>query len=123
MGKSRDLSERDRFWLDHEGALAKSGQTAKDYAAEEGLSLHALYQARKRLRMLGHLPKPAARRPCKGGARARTFEKVTVASGSAPFSSPALFRLSFPNGLVLEWSGAELPDPVLALVEGLARPR
>ncbi len=45
MGRSRGAAtERDRFWLDHEAAIAASGQTAKAYAAEQGLSLHALYQ-------------------------------------------------------------------------------
>ena len=124
MGKARDLTERDRFWLDHEAALAQSGQTAKDYAAAQGLSLHAFYQARKRLRLLGHLPKAATRRrPRRGGDRTRCFEKVQIAPSTSPLSGPAMFRLSFPNGLVLEWSGAELPDPVLALVEGLSHPR
>jgi len=49
MGATRKATERDRFWLDHEAALAKSGQTAKAYAAAQGLSQHAFYQARKRL--------------------------------------------------------------------------
>ena len=55
MKKRTTPSERDRYWLEHEAALAKSGQTAKDYAAEQGLSLHALYQARKRLRNIARL--------------------------------------------------------------------
>jgi hypothetical protein len=49
-------SERDRFWLDHEAKIAASGQTAKQYAADQKLSLHALYQSRKRLRSLGLFP-------------------------------------------------------------------
>jgi hypothetical protein len=50
MPDSHPPTERDRFWLDHEAALAASDQTAKAYAAGQGLSLLALYQARKRLR-------------------------------------------------------------------------
>jgi hypothetical protein len=53
MTDSPAPTERDRFWLDHEAAVAASGQTAKGYAAEHGLSFHAFYQARKRLRALG----------------------------------------------------------------------
>ena len=55
MPDSAKATERDRFWLDHEAALAKSGGTAMAYAADHKLSLHAFYQARKRLRALGYL--------------------------------------------------------------------
>ncbi|MFV1978703.1 MAG: hypothetical protein ACC649_05080 [Myxococcota bacterium] len=53
MSAKLSPAERDRFWLDHEAAIKVSGTTAKAYASEQGLSLHALYQARKRLRALG----------------------------------------------------------------------
>ena len=62
MGTSRSTSkqagqpsERDQFWLDHEAVQVASGQTAKEYAAAQGLSLDSFYQARKRLRALGLL--------------------------------------------------------------------
>ena len=32
-------TERDRYWLDHEAAIKTSDQTAKAYAAEQGLSV------------------------------------------------------------------------------------
>ena len=47
MPDSPEPTERDRFWLDHEAAIQLSGQTAKEYAAAQELSLHALYQSRK----------------------------------------------------------------------------
>jgi hypothetical protein len=50
-------TERDRYWLAHEAAIRASGQSAKAYAAERDVSLHALYQARKRLRAMGLLCK------------------------------------------------------------------
>ena len=96
--------------------------TAKAYAAEHGLSLHAFYQARKRLRALGLLKKGA---PKRGGATAPTsarpvsFSKVEIRAPRAE----ADFRLSLPGGAVLEWSGAELPPAVLDLVERLSSPR
>ena len=46
MGREKAPTERDQYWLDHEKKLAASGLTAKAYAAEHELSLHALYQAR-----------------------------------------------------------------------------
>ena len=120
MGTTLKPTERDQFWLDHEAALAASEQTAKTYAAERGLSHHALYQARKRLRALGLLPAAAHRRDKKATPKPVAFSKVELRS---PRSSPAEFRLSLPNGFVLEWSGAELPAAVLDLVERLTSSR
>jgi hypothetical protein len=114
-------TERDRYWLEHESAIKTSGQSAKAYAAEHELSLHALYQARKRLRAMGLLA--AARRQrsdCKTTARPVAFSKVEL---TTPRTSRPDFRLSLPNGLVLEWSGSELPLPVVELVERLTQPR
>jgi len=119
MGKRGAPTERDRFWLDHEARLTKSAQTAKAYAVEQGLSLHAFYQARKRLRALGLLAKG---NPKWGSSKARVaraevpFSKVELLT---PQRSRADFRLSLPGGAVLEWSGAELPPAVVDLVERL----
>jgi hypothetical protein len=117
-------TERDRFWLDHEAAVAASELTTKAYAAEHGLSLHAFYQARKRLRALGLLTTGAARRsPRREKAtppRPVTFSKVEV---RVPRPAPAAFRLSLPGGAVLEWSGEKLPPAVVDLVERLSSPR
>jgi len=122
VSESHPPTERDRFWLDHEAALAASDQTAKAYAAEQGLSLYALYQARKRLRALGLLPPVRPRRsPSKRGARSVAFSKVELAS--PPSAVRPDFRLALPNGLILEWSGAELPEPVIQFVERLTRQR
>jgi hypothetical protein len=60
--KSEKVSERDEFWLDHHAAHAASGQTAKEYAAAQGLTPNAFYQARKRPRTLGLLASARASR-------------------------------------------------------------
>ena len=121
MGTAVKATERDQFWLDHEAKLSGTDLTAKAYAAEQGLSLHALYQARKRLRMLGLLPPAVARQSRKkSAAKAVSFAKVELRS---PATSAAEFRLSLPNGYVLEWSGGELPSAVIDLVERLTSPR
>jgi len=112
---------RDRFWLDHDAALTASGQTSKEYAEAQGLSLQALYQSRKRLRSFGLLdPAPgrskasSRRRP----GQAVSFSKIAVAS--APTDSR--FCLELPGGMVLEWSGGDVPESVVSLLERLARP-
>jgi hypothetical protein len=121
MTTTQQPTERDRYWLNHEAAIKTSGQTAKAYAADRELSLQALYQARKRLRAMGLLDAARRRRSdCKAAARPVAFSKVELAT---PRASRPDFRLSLPNGLVLEWSGSELPTPVVELVERLTQPR
>lgn len=124
MRRREAATERDRFWLEHEAKLASSEGTAKAYAAEHGLSLHAFYQARKRLRGLGLLTAGAPRRSPKPEKdptpRPVTFSKVEV---RVPRPSSAEFRLLLPGGAVLEWSGEKLPPAVVDLVERLASPR
>ena len=119
MGATVEATERDQFWLDHEAAFAASDLTAKAYAAQQGLSHHALYQARKRLRSLGLLP-PAVKRRKPVSVRPVSFSKVALQS---PTPSQAEFRLLLPNGFVLEWSGGELPPAVVDLLERLTSPR
>ena len=107
--------------LDHEAVIKASGESAKAYAAKHELSLHALYQARKRLRAMGLLDAARRRRSdCKPAMRPASFSKVEL---TTPRTARAEFRLSLPNGLVLEWSGSELPLPVVELVERLTQPR
>lgn len=112
-------SDRDQFWLDHQAAQASSGQTAKEYAAAHDLSLHAFYQARKRLRALGLLDPPASE-PRAAGRRAPgkkvSFSKMRVASSQ----SESRFRLELPGGLALVWDGGDVPASVISLVERLA---
>jgi hypothetical protein len=121
MVKSPGPTERDRYWLDHEAALARSGQTAKAYAAAQDLSFHALYQARKRLRALGLLASRTPRRSAKPVAtKPLDFERVEVARPVTPVGE---YRLSFPNGVSLAWSGQELPATVIDLVERLTKLR
>ena len=118
---SGEPTERDRYWLAHEAAIKASGQSAKAYAGERDLSLHALYQARKRLRALGLLEAGRRRRSDhRSASKPVAFSKVEL---TTPRSSRPDFRLSLPNGLVLEWSGSELPLPVVELVERMTQPR
>ena len=121
MANTPAPTDRDRFWLEHEAAQSASKQTVKGYAAEHELSLHAFYQARKRLRALGLLP-PGRRHPRskKVAGESLSFSKVNLTGVPR---TPAEFRLSLPNGFVLEWSGNEWPAPVVDLLERLTSPR
>jgi hypothetical protein len=121
MTKRPEPTERDNYWLAHESALAASGKTAKAYADDHELSLHAFYQARKRLRALGFLPAVGSRRGSRQASRKSvSFSKVEL---TPPPRTRAEFRLGLPNGLTLEWSGSELPAPVVELLERLIQSR
>ena len=114
---SKTANERDGFWLKHHEAQQASGKDAKAYAAAVGISVQALYQGRKRLREKG-LQAP-------GRPKATTvprFSKVGVAApgASASIEEPR-FRITLPNGAVLEWSGAASVGPVGDLVERMAQ--
>ena len=114
--QTRQPSDRDQFWLDHETAQDASGQTTKEYAAAKGLSLHAFYQARKRLRALGLLAASPGQKRSRG--RAVSFSKIAV----TPAVADPRFRLELPGGMALEWSGGDVPESVAVLLERLARP-
>jgi hypothetical protein len=116
--KARQPTDRDQFWIDHEVAQSASGQTAKEYAAAQDLSLHAFYQARKRLRALGLLAAvPDRRTPARkrSQGKAVSFTKIAV----TPAVTDPRFRLELPGGVALEWSGGDVPESVAVLLERL----
>ena len=47
------LTKRQQFWLEHLRACVARGQSLSVYAAEEGLSIGALYEVKSRLRRRG----------------------------------------------------------------------
>ena len=114
---SKTTNERDGFWLKHHEAKQASGKDAKAYAAAIGISVQALYQGRKRLREKGLL--------APGRTRAATVPRFSKVALAAPVTSPSVeeprFRVTLPNGAVLEWSGAASVGPVGDLVERMAR--
>ena len=111
-------TERDQFWLDHEAAQVASGQTAKDYAVAQGVSLQAFYQARKRLRVLGLLGAAKQEARKRSGRTPVSFAPIQITSDVRN----ARFRVEMPSGVSLEWSGGAVPESVVVLLERLARP-
>ncbi len=123
MAERPKTTERDRYWLDHEAAIVASGLTAKAYASEQGVSLHALYQARKRLRSLGLMSPPGEATGDKTKLRERkktSFAKLGILQREEPGRG---IRLRLPNGVMLECSGLESPKAVAELVEQLVQIR
>lgn len=93
MLKSSSLTVRQQFWIEHLRACAARGQALSSYAAEQGLSIAGLYEAKSRLRRRGVWPEVGAR-----------FVRVQGASSSVV---PSLYRVSLPNGVVVEGTGSD----------------
>ena len=114
------LSPTLRKRLEQVKACEKSGESLKAYAERQGVSVHALYQAKKLARRNGLLPphrgsesklaKPKQRRP------SRFVEAVRPPVGREP--GPA-WRLRLAGGEVLESSTPLGIDETLALIEAL----
>jgi hypothetical protein len=106
-----ELTGRDRFWLGHLKAIEAEGIAAKAYARRRRLSVHALYQAKKRLVGRGAWPVKAAPR----------FTPVQVAA--VPIPAVTGCRLRVPGGAVLEWATPPEPAVLAAVLERLTAPR
>jgi len=115
-GKPATLTDRDRYWLRQQGSWEKSGLSTKEYARKRKLSIHAFYQARKRLRAIGALdaapPRCAKAKSRPSGA----FTRVEVPATRGP-----RYRVRLPNGALVEWEGASGADlaEVLGVVSQL----
>lgn len=86
-----ELTERQQFWLEHLRACAKANQTTKDYAQAHGLSVKAMYSARKDLAQRG-TPKIPINAP---------FARVQV----APSPSATHWSVQLSNGTTVSFSG------------------
>jgi uncharacterized protein len=112
MGEKRSsgLTPRQREWLVHLRACARSGETVRAYAKRHALSEHAMYQATKDLRRRGVLPAHSGRP--RQAKTAPAFVKVSAAVRS---TSSGPWRARLPNGIVLEGSEALGPELLEAL--------
>jgi hypothetical protein len=101
MSKVKTLTSRQQFWVGHLERCAGSQQSLSSYASARGLSIAALYEAKSRLRREGLWPVAKAR-----------FMRVQVAKRTSMSSS--LFRVSLPNGVVVEGGGSDWSSVLVA---------
>ena len=86
-----ELTERQRYWLDHIQACEDAGKTIAEYAAEHGLAAQAMYAGKKKLVIKGAL---ATDKPAQ-------FQRVHV-------SKPLVgceWHIQMPNGVSVRFSG------------------
>ncbi len=97
MSHNRDRRE---FWQAHWQRCRKLKMTLKDYAEREGLTVSVFYGWSKRFK--------------REAAAESGLSRVTIMP-----ETPAQYRLRFPNGLVLEWSGEADAEQLCGLVKCL----
>ena len=110
--RERDLTERQRHWLRHLQACERAGETIRQYGERQGLSVHSLYSARKRLRGLGisfGSPRRCSR---------VSFAKVSLREAAV---GPAHWRVHFPNGAIVEWSAPLGGERAKELLQAIAQ--
>lgn len=129
-GPGRGATQRGRFWIGHLEKIEAEGIAAKDYAAREGLSVHALYQAKMRLLAQGALPrargsaKPTVNgRPVSQDRSTSPFARVRVLESPPATPTPWALRLRLPGGALLEWAAVPEVNLLAALLERVAGPR
>ena len=108
MSKASPLTPRQRFWVEHLRQCAARGQSLSAYAAEQGLKVSSLYEAKAQLRRRGLWPLPAPQ-----------FVRVQTVPPAEAALVPTMFRVSLPNGVVVEAAGGEL-SAVLSAAAQLA---
>lgn len=91
------LTEHQRSWLERIRACEASGMTMSAYAAEQGLSVRSLYDARKVLKRKGVL--------CSGDRPVR-FQRVQRARVVSAEGHDMSWRIALPNGVTVSFAGA-----------------
>jgi hypothetical protein len=97
MSNESSLTPRQQFWLEHLRRCTELGQPLSAYAAEHGLSLGALYEAKRHLRRRGLWPAASGR-----------FVRVQLTPETSQGAANTVYRISLPNRVVVEVAGGDL---------------
>ena len=114
------LSATNRKWLAEVRACEKSGESLSSYAERKGVSVHSLYQAKKRARELGLFPAHRKRKGTSSSPRRSRSTRFVEAIGRVEPRDPAVtWRVRFPSGVIFESVAPLSHDDVLHLVDSL----
>ena len=94
MSKDSSLTPRQQTWVEHLRQWAARGQSLSGCAAEQRLKVSSLYEAKAQARVVA-------------GA-CMQFVRVHPVRPVEAVQLPPLFRVSLPNGVVVEAAGGEL---------------
>ncbi len=118
--RGREASGRLRKRLEQIRACEQSGETLKAYAAQHGISVHSLYQAKKQARQRGLLPAPGTQKARAARPKRAPRPRFVEAVASPIDSAPALaWRLRLRSGDVLESSTPLDAEVTLRLIDAL----
>ena len=98
-----DTKHEDMTAAEHVERARTQGQTVAEYCRQTGLSVHAMYSARRQLKEKGVLPAAPKRRPVR--KKASKFIAVSVTETVATL----VCRVRHPAGWMIEC--ASWPDP------------
>lgn len=112
------LTARQQEWLTHLEAWRERGGTLKAYALEHGLSLGALYSARRALEQRGAWRGRSSRERCPSTPPKLLPVRV---SAVAPTSSAVMLRVMLPSGVVFEISEHADPARCRELLAGIGQ--
>ena len=117
-----ELSIKMKAWLGHVRAASESGQSLRSYAAAQGVSAAAMYQAKSLLMKSGAWPR--ASRPI-SAARVKASAAMRGRSADAGFvpvqilaTASASCRLRHVSGWSIECDALPAASWLLALVQG-----
>ena len=93
MNESQEtsLTEQQRYWFKHVQSCEASGKRITEYAAENGISVRAMYDGKRALVKKGVLPRTHATR----FQRARVVDPVVSTE----------WRIQLPNGVLVAFAG------------------
>jgi hypothetical protein len=111
------LTERQQFWLDHIARCDAAGHLTKAYAAAHGLSVQAMYSARRDLAERGAL--------APGGRGIRTspkprFTRVARSEDSAQAAHGLAVQIQLPNGAVVGFPAPLNADALRLVIQTAA---
>ncbi len=118
--RGREASAGLRKRLSQVRACEESGATLKAYAAQHGISVHALYQAKKQARQQGLLPAHGTQKTRAAGPKRAPRPRFVEAIASPIALAPVFaWRLRLRSGDVLESSTPLDADGTLRLIDAL----
>ncbi len=107
LAEESDLTERQRYWLKELRACESEGKSLSSYAADRGFRVGAFYAAKKTLIRKGVLP------PISGVRFQRVQTQAMNVSNE--------WRIRFPNGMSVEFSGSPDTGSLSAILSTVAR--
>ena len=101
-----ELTQRQRYWLEHIQACEASGKSMAEYAASQDIAVRAMYTGKKVLVKKGLFP----------GMQPARFQRVQVVEATASNQ----WRIGLPNGVSVAFAGEVEAPSLTAILQSAA---